>query len=138
MVHIIDYNKYSSYYVINEDEYNKLTGIVLNSGYSNPYSAFLIVLLKELKGDVEATLRVLSTGIKSSKKIFPIALYRFLIKAIKEAVVLSNYKDFIEEDGFISVVRMSQTPRFMKMNLDRQTIIRTFKRYHINYNPRNF
>lgn len=102
----------------------------------NPYSAFIVILLKELNGNVEALLRIVSIGVKSDKRLIPGALYRFLIKVIKEAVVISNYKDFVDSDGFISIVNMAKTLRFKKMDLDRQTIIRTFRKYDIKYNSR--
>lgn len=79
-------------------------------------------------------LRILSIGITSHKKVFPTAVYNTLITAIKEAIILSNYKSFIDEQGFISPTVMSKAERFGLAYIDRQTIIRTFRKYNINYN----
>lgn len=81
-------------------------------------------------------LRILNAGINGIKKVIPVALYNKLITSIKEAIILSSYKYFIEDDGFISVLTMSKLDRFKLAYIDRQTIIRTFKKYNINYNKR--
>jgi len=81
-------------------------------------------------------LRVLNMGVSSHKKVFPITVYNTLILAIKEAIILSNYESFKQEDGFISLNDMSKTERFRLAFVDRQTIIRVFKKNNISYNSR--
>jgi hypothetical protein len=129
------HNNYSVNYTLTTKEYKKFIDILFLDS-STGYSAFLITFLKEVNGDINKILRILSTGVKSPKKIFPPALPNYLIIAIKEAIVLSNYKEFIEEDGFISIASIAKLQRFKVANIDRQTIIRTFKKYNIKYNSR--
>lgn len=93
-------------------------------------------MLKELSGDIDKVLRILNIGINGDKKIIPVSLYNNLIKAIQEAIILSNYKYYIEEDGFISIVGLSRLERFKLACVDRQTIIRAFKKYNIKYTKR--
>ena len=125
---------FSSNYVLSKAEYRKLIDILVTSNSS--YSPFIISLLKELGEDIAKVLRVLSMGIGGTKKIMPLAVYNTLLNSIKEAVVLSNYKSFEEPDGFISLNAMAKTDRFRLAYVDRQTIIRTFKKYNIKYTKR--
>lgn len=78
-------------------------------------------------------LRILNMGVNSHKKIFPITVYNTLILAIKESIILSNYENFRKKDGSISANNMSKTERFRLAFVDRQTIIRTFKKNNIEY-----
>jgi hypothetical protein len=100
------------------------------------YSTFLIILLKELDGNINKVLRILNIGINSDRKVIPVSLYNSLITSIKEAIILNCYKYHIEADGFISAVTMSKLERFKLAMIDRQTIIRTFKKYDIKYTKR--
>jgi len=127
--------EFSSNYSLSAEEYKKLISILFQNGDSG-YSTFLIILLKELKGNIDKVLRILNIGINGNKKIIPVSLYNSLIKSIQEAIILSNYGCYIEEDGFISIVGLSRLERFKLAFIDRQTIIRTFKKYNINYTKR--
>jgi hypothetical protein len=126
---------FSSNYALSDIEYKKLNELLFEKDYTG-YAAFLIATLKELDGDISKILRILNTGINGKKKVIPVALYNFLITSIKEAIILSNYKYYIEEDGFISVLDMSRQQRFKMAFIDRQTINRAFKKYKITYTDR--
>ena len=126
---------YASNYVLSNKELETLVAVMMNSK-KREYSSFLILMLKELGHNVNKALRIIDTGVNSGKNILPVSLYNFLVTSIKEAVVLSNYKDFIQEDGFISIIEMSRTERFKLAMVDRQTIIRTFRKYNVTYNKR--
>lgn len=128
---IISTDHYTVQYTLKDNEYEKLIYILSSS--ENLYNAFLITFLKEVDGDINKVLRILNVGVKSKTKIFNVSLPSYLVTSIKESIVLENYKDFIKEDGFISVLELSKTPRFKMANIDRQTIIRTFKKYNIEY-----
>lgn len=128
---IIAEDHYTVQYTLKENEYKKLIYILSSS--ENLYNAFLITFLKEVNGDINKVLRILNVGVKSKTKIFNVSLPSYLVISIKEAIVLENYKEYIKNDGFISAVELSKTPRFKMANIDRQTIIRTFKKYNIEY-----
>jgi len=128
---------FSSNYSVSEDEYNILVEILFNSISSKRgYSAFIISLLKEFNADINKILRVLNIGINGYKKVIPSGLYKFLVVSIKEAVIISCYKQYIEKDGFISIVNMAKSERLKFANIDRQVIIRTLKKYNIEYAKR--
>lgn len=123
---------YTVQYTLREEEYSKLVEILSNS--ENGYNAFLITFIKEVKGDVNKVLRILNVGVKSHVKIFNVSLLSYFVSVLKEAIILANYKDYIKDDGFISVVQISKNMRFEMAGIDRHTIIRTFKKYNIDYN----
>lgn len=123
---------YTVQYTLKEKEYKKLVEML--SASDNLYNAFLITFIKEVNGDVNKVLRILNVGVKSKTKIFKVSLVSYFVTVLKEAIILANHKDYIREDGFISVVQMSKTLRFEMAGIDRQTIIRTFKKYGIDYN----
>lgn len=123
---------YSVYYTLKSFEYEKLVELLTYS--ESHYNAFLLVLLKETGQDINKVLRILFTGAKAKKRIFKVALPSYLITLIKEAIILSNYKMFLDKRGFISIVRLSKLQRFSMADIDRQQIIRTFKKYNISYN----
>ncbi len=100
------------------------------------YSTFIFALLAEFDSDINKVLRVLNIGVNSRRRIVPSGLYKFLILSIKEAIVLSNYEKYIEDDGFISVISMAKSERFILAHIDRQTILRTLKKYDIEYTKR--
>lgn len=125
---------FSSNYILSKTEYKKLIDILVCS--QSPYSAFLISLLKEFNEDLAKTLRIINIGISGIKRIMPAGIYTMLVFSIKEAIILSNYKNFEQPDGFISITAMAKTDRFMLAYIDRQTIIRTFKKYAIEYTRR--
>lgn len=129
---ITSVDHYTVQYTLKEAEYKKLINILSSS--ENFYNAFLITFLKEVEGDINKVLRILNVGVKSKTKIFNVSLPSYLVTSIKEAIILENYKGHIEADGFISVLELSKTARFKMANIDRQTIIRTFKKYNIEYN----
>lgn len=123
--------EYTVYYALTKEEYQKFIDLIIES--SNMYSAFAIVFLKELNGDINKMLRIINVGIKSKRKIFNTALYNFIVITIKEAIILANYKSFMDEDGFFKPVVLAKEHRFTIANIDRQTIIRTLKKYGITY-----
>ena len=102
----------------------------------NETTVFLILLLNELNGKADAAMRILSLGVRSSQKIVSKKAYRVFVNLIQEAVILKNYHSFIEEDGFISAVKLSKDDRLVKLSINRQTVIRTFKKYGIEYSLR--
>lgn len=130
---------FSSVYTLSSEEYNKLIWVLVNDQESK-YSAFLIVLLKELNDDINKALRIINTGInttsdsESRRGIFKKAIYTYLVRAIREAIILSNYKNHIKKDGHISLVKLSNTERFKLAGITRQTVIRAFNKYNIEYN----
>lgn len=123
--------EYGIYYTLGTNEYKTFLDIVLNS--ESFYTAFVLLLLKELDNDLNKVLRIINIGIKNKRKVFNKALANFIIRSIKEAIVLYNYKEFIQDDGFVSIFKMSETERFNLAVVDRQTVIRTFKKYAIQY-----
>jgi hypothetical protein len=125
---------YSIKYSLNNQELKKLIDLLSSS--DNSYDAFLIAFLKEVEGDVNKILRIISTGIHAKRKVFNLAMANYFVGCIKKAIILSNYKKFIEEDGFISLYKMSNTERFKVAEIDRQTIIRVLKKYGIHYNKK--
>jgi hypothetical protein len=125
-------NSFTAQYSLRDNEYSQLIKII--SASSSPYNAFFIAFLKEVDGDLNKVLRILNVGVKSKKKIFNYSLIGYLVSCIKEAIVLSNYEKYIEEDGFISIVQVAKDLRFELANINRQTIIRTFRKYNIQYN----
>lgn len=125
-------NSFTAQYSLKENEYRQLVKILALS--NSPYNAFFIAFLKEVDGDINKVLRILNVGIKSGKKIFNYSLIGYLVSCIKEAIVISNYEKYIDSDGFISVVQVAKDLRFELANINRQTIIRTFRKYNIEYN----
>lgn len=123
---------YTVQYTLKEKEFSKLMELLAKS--ENGYSAFLITLIKELGGDINKVLRVLNVGVKSETKIFNVSLLTHLVALLKESIILTNYKDYIKEDGFISVVQIAKNIRFEMAGINRQNIIRTFKKHGIEYN----
>lgn len=119
-------------YSLKDTEYGQLIKILSSS--ENPYNAFIISFLKEVEGDLNKVLRILNVGVKSKKKIFNYALIGYLVSCIKEAIIIANYEKYIDEDGFISVVQAAKDLRFELANINRQTIIRAFRKYNIKYN----
>lgn len=119
-------------YSLKEPEYRQLIKILSSS--QNPYNAFIISFLKEADGDLNKVLRILNVGVKSKKKIFNYALIGYLVSCIKEAIIIANFEKYIDEEGFISVVQAAKDLRFELANINRQTIIRTFRKYDIKYN----
>lgn len=122
---------YTVQYTLKEKEYRKLIEILSSS--DNLYNAFLITFIKEVDGDVNKVLRILNVGVKSKTKIFKVSLLSYFVITLKEAIVLANYKEHIEKDGFISVVKIAKNLRFEMAGIDRQTIMRAFKKYGIEY-----
>jgi hypothetical protein len=98
------------------------------------YAAFVVSLIKEFGGDVEATMRILHSGAYGPKKIIPAGLYKMVVRLIKEAIVLSSYEYFMKKEGSLRVTDMTKNMRFKKLDLDRQTIIRVLRRHGIMYN----
>jgi hypothetical protein len=130
---------FSSNYVLSDKEYKRLHGILFSND-DKGYAAFLIVMLKELDGNMGKVLRILNTGktttLAKSRTIIPTALYNFLVVSIKESIILTHYEQYRESDGFISVYHMANLERLKLAYIDRQTIIRTFKKYDITYTKR--
>lgn len=114
----------------------RLTEILFDSDDEVGYAAFIIMMLKECDDDINKILRILNTGVNGISRGIPVTIYNYLITAIKEAIIIDNYERFIEPDGFISILAMSKLQRFKLAYIDRQTIIRTFNKYGIEYNRR--
>jgi len=126
------FDNYTVHYTLKESEYRKLVELLSSS--ENLYNAFLTSFIKEVDGDVSKILRILNVGVKSKIKIFNVSLLSYFVVTLKEAIILANYKDYMDEEGSISILEVSRTIRFMTANIDRHTIIRTFKKYNIEYN----
>lgn len=122
---------YTVQYTLKEKEYRKLVEILADS--ENMYNAFLITFIKEVNGDVNKVLRILNVGVKSKTKIFNVSLLSYFVITLKEAIILANYKEYVKEDGSISILQISKTLRFEMAGIHRQAIIRTFKKYDIEY-----
>ena len=105
---------------------------MLNSNRTE-YTAFLIVLLKELGGDIGKVLRLLNVGVNGSTRVIPVALYNFLVTSIKEAIILSSYKNYVTSKGIISSWNMAKHTRFKVASIDRSTIHRTLEKYNIEH-----
>lgn len=97
----------------------------------SPYAAFLIIFLKEVDFDIEKVLRILSVASKHEKRIINAAVIKFVVTTIKEAIVLANYKNYVSNFPDKHIQSMAKTDRFIYANVDRQTIIRTFRKYNI-------
>ena len=124
--------KFTSHYVLSEIEHRKLNEILLNSNRTE-YTAFLIVLLKELDGDIGKVLRLLNVGVNGSTRVVPVALFNFLVTSIKEAIILSSYKKHLTSEGVISSWNMAKHSRFRVASIDRSTIHRTLEKYNIKH-----
>lgn len=122
-------------YALNKEELSKLSEILIENE-SLGYSAFLISFLKELKWDVNKAIRVMKLGVYGDSRVIHASVLKKLIFFIKEAVILSNYRYFIEEDGFIKIVEMSNREKFKSLDISRQKIIKTLKKYKISYTKR--
>ena len=120
---------YTVQYTLREDEYTRLIDILSSS--ENLYNAFLITFLKECNGDINKVLRIINVGVKSKTKIFNVSLPSYLVMCIKEAIILENYKEYLEKG--LSTLQLARKERFKMANINRQTILRTFKKYGIDY-----
>lgn len=127
--------KFSSDYSLSEKEVCKLHAILFENG-DNGYAAYIIQLMKDLGGDVGKTLRSLNAGVNGKVRIIPVPCYNFFVKSIKEAIILTNYKYYVAEDGSISTLNMSRSERFKLAHIDKSTIDRTFKKYNVTYNKK--
>lgn len=125
---------YSVYFSLKKYEYEKLVSLLLIS--DSVYSAFVLSFLKEVDADINKVLRIINVGIRCQRKVFNKALANFIVTTIKEAIILTNYKEALKPDGFVSVNELSRLSRFELAIIDRQTIIRTFKKYGIIYNTK--
>lgn len=123
---------YTVQYTLKEREYKKLIEILADS--ENSYNAFLITFIKEVDGDINKVLRILNVGVKSQTKIFNVSLLSYFVMVLKEAIILANYKDYVQDNGFISALKLSRTLRFEMAGIDRHYISRTLKKYGIEYN----
>lgn len=121
----------SSKYILSSTEKKKLIELLLED--TSPQSTFLLSLIKEMHGDLGAVLRVINLGSKKDSKVIKGSVGRLLLRYIKDAIILANYKYFIEEDKSISTTRMAKTERFKLAELSRYTIIGTFNRHNIEY-----
>lgn len=120
---------YSIYYVLRPYEKEMFVNVLLES--KSPYAAFLIIFLKEVDFDIEKVLRILSVASKHEKRIINAAVIKFVVTTIKEAIVLANYKNYVSNFPDKHIQSMAKTDRFIYANVDRQTIIRTFRKYNI-------
>lgn len=119
---------YSFYYVLNNEEYNKFLEL-LETSLDEDYVAFILVLLNEVDNCFHAMLRILNVG-STNYSVFPPMLYSSVLVLIKEAIILTNYKDFVI-DNKISATEMSKAERFYFADIDRNTINRTLSKYDL-------
>ena len=120
---------YSAYFILEDYEFKKFLSLINDTDHA--YNAFILTLLKEFDNDISRILRILNVAIKSQKHIINRALINYLIITIKEAIILSNYREFRREFPDKTITNIEHTQRFQIANIDRQTIIRTFRKYHI-------
>lgn len=120
---------YSAYFTLEDYEFKNFLALINNSDHG--YNAFILILLKEFNNDINRILRLFNVAIKSKKHIINRAIVNYLVTTIKEAIILSNYKQFHREFPQKTITNIEHTQRFQIANIDRQTIIRTFKKYHI-------
>lgn len=120
-------------FTLSELEKEKFNKLVLHPKADLKNPAIIKLLLKELDNDPNKLIRILHIDYQNQEGIFYKIVYRKIIKLLKEAVILTSYEDFMEQDGFISIYTMSRLSRLQLIGVDRNTIIRTFKKYGINY-----
>jgi hypothetical protein len=140
----VDMN-FSSNYILSEKEKKIAIGLMMFKGSRSDikHGPFIIALLKELEWDLEKTLRVLNIGCsntggkenKSSPTVSRSAL-RILIKTIREAIILANYKDFMDSEGHIDFAGMVNSERFKLAYISKNTVLLTLRNYNINYTKR--
>lgn len=136
MITIEYIEKYSAYYALNTKEQLKLRELLLSPKNNYEFTAFTIVILKELNYDLGKLLRIISTDKKASRRAMNIQFYKKLLVLVKEAIILTEYPNHIEPDGFVSLHKLAKMHRFKVVGIDRNMVVRTFKKYNIDYTKR--
>lgn len=104
--------------------------------FRNP--VMLRLLLREVGNDVNRLVRLVHLDYKCKDSLFYKSVYKQLIRTIKEAVILTEYPNRIEEDGFVSIRDMENLERFRLIGIDYGAIVRTFEKYGITYTKRTY
>lgn len=118
-----DRNNYTVKYSLNDQETRMLIRILSmpNKGFN--YGALLILLLKEVKGDVLSVLRIASGISREGSLIKGKGFYSETTRAVKTAIVLSERQNGKEP------LEMEKLNRFNDLNIDRNFIYRVRGRY---------
>lgn len=132
----IDLTGYPIIYSLNKEEQDTFNRLLMDNRADVKNPAVLKLLLKELNYDTNVLVRILYTDYISDKPIFYTMIYKKIIRLVKEAIILTEYKYHVQDDGFISLQAMSKLARFSLVDIDRNMIIRTFRKYGITYTKR--
>lgn len=136
MVKDINISNYPIIYALSTSEQETFNRLVLDKRADVKNPAVLKLLLKELNYNVNTLVKILYSDYISDKPLFYTMIYKKVIKLVKESIILTEYKNHIQDDGFISIHNMSKLARFKLVEIDRNTIIRTFNKYDITYKKR--
>lgn len=128
--------EYTLNYNLHKEDIEVFKRIVTKDKDNFKYAMFTVVTLIELGDDISKLLRLVNFYSTKSIKVLPQSVINKLINYVKETVILTSYKDFIEDDGFISIHKLSKTPRYQNLGITRGFIINTFAKHNITYNSR--
>lgn len=130
---------YSASFELDEDEKLLFTKLLLTSVLDNPgYNGVTLLLFNSLGRDITKLLKAVIADKHSKRQVFSSDYYKKLTTIIKEAIIISEVKRNTEPDGFVSVETLAKSHRFMVLNMDRNMIHRTLKKYDIKYQKRKY
>lgn len=127
---------YPIIYALNQEEQETFSRLIMDSRADIKNPQTMQLLLREFQYDTNRLVRVLYIDHISDKPLFYTMVYKKVIKLLKEAIILTEYKYHTQDDGFISLHDMSKLSRFKLVGIDRNMIIRTFRKYNITYTKR--
>lgn len=114
----IDLTGYPIIYSLNKEEQDTFNRLLMDNRADVKNPAVLKLLLKELNYDTNVLVRILYTDYISDKPIFYTMIYKKIIRLVKEAIILTEYKYHVQDDGFISLQAMSKLARFSLVDID--------------------
>lgn len=125
---------YSATYTITEQELEKLAYLLTYTKQNDTgYEQSILLLLKELDFNIQAFVRLLVADKQAPRQIFNTSILNRFTTLIKEAIFLVEVNNILAKNTFIPIYKLSNTSRYRALNMDRNFMHRTLKKYDIIY-----
>lgn len=122
------------YYVLTNRELSEFKNILLDTAESeSSYATFIMQILKEVDWDIKRLISIMESGRHGKPAAVSNGLSYFLIKALKESIILADYKMLKEKNqDILAMKKIHLSQRYRLAYIDRHNVSRTLLKYNLD------